>query len=238
MSLKKVGATTLSALLLAAGIAMPAMAQENTTPEQVRVIVKADLVGGGTLVDQTVDRDDAKTILQTIEQAKGSVGMKKATSWGSDYIVGFQGEASPTFDVETAYTVLPAGTTSTTATGKVLTNACVETSTHFNNSIAKPYSDYIMEKEFAGTSGWLIGVGEKADGSDKSQMIGTNYVTAGTSIGLLPDNAVITVDYSLNMGADVGYANASYLPTAVSTTLDGYGLNTFDWSAPSVYVAP
>ena len=69
-------------------------------------------------------------------------------------------------------------------------------------------------------------------------MIGTDYVTAGTSIGDLPDNAVISVDFSLNMGADVGYANASYLPTAVSTTLDGYGLNTFDWSAPSVYVAP
>ena len=89
MSLKKVGATTLATVLLGLGFIAPAAAQEQTTPvEQVRVIVKADLVGGGTLVDQTVDRDDAKTILQTIEQAKGSVGMKKATSWGSDYIVG------------------------------------------------------------------------------------------------------------------------------------------------------
>ena len=235
MSLKKVGATTLSALLLAAGIAMPAMAQENTTPEQVRVIVKADLVGGGTLVDQTVDRDDAKTILQTIEQAKGSVGMKKATSWGSDYIVGFEGTATIA-NPAASYTVVDAQTVS--PSGKALTAACKDNSTYFGANVQKPYAGYIMEKEYTGTSGWLIGVGEKADGSDKSQMIGTNYVTAGTSIGLLPDNAVITVDYSLNMGADVGYANASYLPTAVSTTLDGYGLNTFDWSAPSVYVAP
>lgn len=235
MSLKKVGATTLSALLLAAGIAMPAMAQENTTPEQVRVIVKADLVGGGTLVDQMVDRDDAKTILQTIEQAKGSVGMKKATSWGSDYIVGFEGTATIA-NPAASYTVVDAQTVS--PSGKALTAACKDNSTYFGANVQKPYAGYIMEKEYTGTSGWLIGVGEKADGSDKSQTIGTNYVTAGTSIGLLPDNAVITVDYSLNMGADVGYANASYLPTAVSTTLDGYGLNTFDWSAPSVYVAP
>ncbi|MFR2405504.1 MAG: hypothetical protein ACLS76_10175, partial [Eubacterium callanderi] len=145
MSLKKVGATTLSALLLAAGIAMPAMAQENTTPEQVRVIVKADLVGGGTLVDQTVDRDDAKTILQTIEQAKGSVGMKKATSWGSDYIVGFEGTATIA-NPAASYTVVDAQTVS--PSGKALTAACKDNSTYFGANVQKPYAGYIMEKEY------------------------------------------------------------------------------------------
>jgi len=199
-----------AALLMAAvfvlpGINNPVFAAEKT----VYVSVDRNIFGGTDSViyePEQVTISDSSTILDAVKQAAGSTNVLGS----SGYISGMVDAGSDNISFN--------------ASDYQAENAGLFTNVMFDSRVIETNQtdDQLMEKEFSGLGGWLFTVNEATTYNG-----GANWYTVGTALSNVPDNAVIRLEYSLDMGADLGMQNASYLPSTISNYgsfyyLDGY----------------
>jgi hypothetical protein len=110
------------------------------------------------------------------------------------------------------------------------------------NMVSTNQSDGLLkEKEFTGVSGWMMQIDSQTSGTYGGNTVwysGNTTVQDLINTGLLnagDTSATIRWYYSLNMGADMGLAYSSWLPTN-QPTYDGAKW-VYDWNN-TTYVAP
>ncbi|KNZ40251.1 hypothetical protein [Acetobacterium bakii] len=159
------------------------------------------------------------TVLELLNDVKGSVTVHD--NWG--YVDYMSSSFSDTYNFG-SYT----GT---------LTAPCTNADMVFTDD-----SDGLLsEKEYTGVSGWMMQIDSQTSGTYGGETVwysGNTTVQDLINTGLLnagDTSATIRWYYSLNMGADMGLANSSWLPTN-QPTFNGTAW-VYDWSN-TTYTAP
>lgn len=162
------------------------------------------------------------TVLELLNDVKGSVTVHE--NWG--YVDYMSSSFSDSYDFDNDYT-------------GSLTSACLDT-----NMVSTNQSDGLLkEKEFTGVSGWMMQIDSQTSGTYGGNTVwysGNTTVQDLINTGLLnagDTSATIRWYYSLNMGADMGLANSSYLPNANATWSTLYSKYVYDWNN-TTYTAP
>lgn len=220
-----------AALLTAAMIAIPGLnsvVKADNTDYTIYVAVDQSVIGGSAPIQPvayTTD-DTSKTIGDVLNAVKGSTAINIIPSAYGSYLAGVGSTYSNSYNFS-SYT----GT---------LTAPCTNT-----NMVSTDQTDSVLtQKEFTGVSGWMFGIDSQTYGT-RSSNSQTAYYSMDTTIADLLDTGVLTATdtdttlrcyYSLNMGADLGMAYSSWLPTN-QPTFDGtawvYDWNNTTYEAPS-----
>ncbi|MBC3889989.1 hypothetical protein GH810_16945 [Acetobacterium paludosum] len=164
------------------------------------------------------------TVLELLNDVKGSVTVHD--NWG--YVDYMSSSFSNTYNFSN-YT----GT---------YTDPCLDT-----HMVSTNQSDGLLkEKEFTGVSGWMMQIDSQTSGTYGGNTVwysGTTTVQDLIDTGLLnagDTSATIRWYYSLNMGADMGLAYSSWLPTEDPTyngTAWVYDWNSTEYTAPQFTMA-
>lgn len=218
-----------AALLTAAMVAIPGLNSvvKADTNYTIYVAVDQSVIGGSAPIQPvayTTD-DTSKTIGDVLNAVKGSTAINIIPSAYGSYLAGVGSTYSNSYNFSSY-----AGT---------LTAPCTNA-----NMVSTDQTDSMLtQKEFTGVSGWMFGIDSQTYGT-RSSNSQTAYYSMDTTIADLLDTGVLTATdtdttlrcyYSLNMGADLGMAYSSWLPTN-QPTYDGTKW-VYDWSN-TTYVAP
>ncbi|WKY44691.1 hypothetical protein Q5O14_00930 [Eubacteriaceae bacterium ES2] len=214
-----------AAILTAALVAIPGLNSiaKADTEYTLYVAVDQSVLGGSALIEPvayTTD-DTSKTVGQILDAVKGDATLNIVDSTYGDYLAGVGVATDPT---SVTYDLSTYPMTSTLTTGA--------TDAHMINTNCN--DQMLSEKEFTSQSGWMFAIDSQTHNADYSV-----YYSMDTTIADLLSNGVLDATntdatircyYSLNMGADLGMANSSYLPTNAATYNSTYNTWAFDWN--------
>ena len=191
------------------------------------IAVDQSTMGGTAIVEPAavhVDLADysTTTVLDLLGDVKGSVTVHD--NYG--YVDYMSSSFSDSYDFDIDYD----GT---------LTNPCTDSRMVFTDQ-----SDGLLtEKEFTGVSGWMMQIDSQTSGTYQGDTVwysGNTTVQDLINTGLLDasdTSATIRWYYSLNMGADMGLAYSSWLPTSQPIYDNDLQKWVYDWSQTQ-YTAP
>lgn len=223
MKIKSYGKKALAvmgSMAMMAAFASPTFAAGLDDGADFYIAVDQSVMGGPALVEPAHVHVDSTeygnvTVLELLEAVKGSVTVHE--DYG--YVDYMSSAFSDTYDFSTY--------------GGTLTTPCTDPSMVFTNQT----DGLLKEKEYTGVSGWMMQIDSQTSGTYQGNTV---WYSANTTVqdlintGLLSasdTSATIRWYYSLNMGADMGLAYSSWLPT--QDPVGGY----YDWTQ-TTYVAP
>ncbi len=242
MSLKrnKVVMAGSAAILTVAMLALPGMGStvKASTDYTIYVAVDQSVIGGSALIQPVAytTNDTTKTLGDALNAVKGSTDINiKPTSYGS-YLTGVESVGTSATDINSVtYDLTNYPMASSLTTGAMDAHMI---NTNYNDGM-------LSEKEFTGASGWMFGIDSQTLGKRSSDNT-TVYYSMDTTIADLLDtevlndfntDATLRCYYSLNMGADLGMQDSSYLPTNAATYSTDTNQWAYDWTA-TTYVEP
>ncbi|MDI3536133.1 MAG: hypothetical protein PWP30_615 [Eubacteriaceae bacterium] len=207
-------------MAMMAAFASPTFAAGLDDGADFYIAVDQSAMGGPALVEPAHVHVDSTeygnvTVLELLEAVKGSVTVHE--DYG--YVDYMSSAFSDSYDFSTY--------------GGTLTTPCTDPSMVFTDDT----DGLLSEKEYTGVSGWMMQIDSQTSGTYQGNTV---WYSANTTVqdlintGLLSasdTNATIRWYYSLNMGADMGLAYSSWLPT--QDPVGGY----YDWNQ-TTYVAP